>query len=249
MKRASVVVCVIASVLLLTGCGIKKYKTVEDYKKAMFAVQNLQRGFTYEVSAEMSGEVNSNLYYKTIVKDNKWKTGLSMNGGSSYYNGMIYDGKDLIQYSAKSPYAMKNPAMDIMKDYSSDSDEVRSMFATIAPSLQLLYWDCNLYGISMQDAKFVDNKAKMNGYKCRLIKFGDVAEACVSDELGMAVYYKTSITDEKLSQTAILNLVKFNKDEVTDADLALPAGVKLMDLDQMMQELSNSLKSMSKMNF
>ena len=96
---------------MLTGCT-KNYKTVEDYSKAMDTVKSKNTSYTIEAKQNIG---NTEFYYKSFIKGEKWKTELSMNGGSSYMTTTLYDGVDLLSYSQGSPYAMINPVMDVIK--------------------------------------------------------------------------------------------------------------------------------------
>lgn len=224
---------VLASICLLTGCT-KNYKTVGEYEDAMKTVRDSHQSYTMEVKQDIA---SLNMYYKTFVKDNKWKTEISMNGGTSYASGMLYDGSELLQYSQGSPYAVINPASDMLKDDNKEAMELS--MSMLNPSLSLLYWSDSLdYG----NAVFGNNKETKNGYECRMIQYGDSKEVCVSDKLGVAVYVR--LKNDKTGGDVTYNLVKIATNDIPDSEFGLPAGIKKMDMDQMLDDLERKMKSM-----
>ena len=225
------------AIMLLTGCT-KNYKTVDEYETAMKAVRDSQPAYTIEVK---QGTSIAELYYKNTTKGNKWKTEMSMNGGKSYMTTMLYDGSELLQYSANSPYAVSNPALDA----SDDEETKNSMLEMLNPVSPVFSWKD---GYSMfaalsdseQTAEFTNNKANMNGFDCRMIKFGEDREACVSDKYGIAVYEKMKYEDPRRGTEEItFNVVKIDTADVPDSSFELPKGIEKMDFDKMLNNLSS----------
>lgn len=232
--------CVMASMCLLTGCT-KNYKTVAEYETAMKSVLEQNKSLTIEATQNV-GLIE--MYYKTQVKGKKWKTKVSMNKGASYATAMLYDGNELLSYSQGSPYAVTNPAIDMLKN--STPEVIESTINMQNPTNALINWQdgFGLYSIGTIDDKseFIDNKANKNGFDCRLIKIGEDEEACVSDKYGIAVYHKIHTSKGDVE----INLAKVNTTDIADAEFELPNGVTKMNLDQMLDNLTKQIDSMKK---
>lgn len=232
----------LACLLVLTGCT-KNYKTVDEYSNAMKIVKDGNSSYTIEAKQNIG---NIELYYKSYIKGDKWKTETSMNGGRSYMFTTQYDGVDLLTYSQGSPYATINPAMDMIKD---EDSETKSMTINSQnPVYPLFNWKNGFYIFSMMETEtpvFLNNKDNKNGFECRLIKFSDEREACISDKYGIAVYQKIIADDIKhpgQKQKTTINLVKIDTSDIDDSTFELPSGVKKMDMDAMLDNISKMFK-------
>ena len=149
---------------------------------------------------------------------------------------------------------MKNPMLDMVKK-DMDSKTIQGMINTLNPTGPLFYWrdgiaiEAAMGGeplIDNKNAQFVNQKAKMNDFDCRLIKFGDEREACVNDEYGIAVYHKLITKNPKNpSETTelTLDLVKVDTNDIPDSTFELPRGVKKADLDTMLDNMSKMMQS------
>ena len=248
MKKMRVALLMMASVLVFSGCT-KTYKTVDEYETAMKTVAAKIPAYTVEVKQVAN---NGNLYFKTYIKGDKWKTEMSMNEGSSYAAGMLYDGVDLLSYSQGSPYAVKNPMLEIVKK-EADSETLKAIINTQNPTGGLFYWRDGIALAALDEpigdsknAEFTNQKAKMNGFDCRMIKFGDTREACVSDKYGIAVYHKLTTPNPQkpgVTDELTLNLVKIDTNDIPDSTFELPSGVKKADLDTMLNNMSKMMQS------
>ncbi len=228
------------SICLFTGCT-KNYKTVAEYETAMKSVLEQNKSLTFEATQNV-GLIE--MYYKTQIKGKKWKTETSMNKGVSYATTVLYDGNELLAYSQGSPYAVINPMLDMLED--STMEEAESLINTQNPTNALINWQdgFGLYstGSLGNETEFIDNKANKNGFDCRLIKIGEDEEACVSDKYGIAVYHKVH-TDKGDFE---INLVKVDTTDVADTEFELPSGVTKMNFDQLMDNVTKQLDSVSK---
>lgn len=248
MRKVSTMFLLFVSAVIFSGCT-KTYKTVEDYDTAMKTVRSKIPAYTIEAKHELQG---ASLYYKSYVKGNKWKTEMSLNGGNSYLSTILYDGTDLLSYTLGSPYAMKNPAIDVMGK-EMDEESLRSVIDMQNPTSALFTWHdgypimAALPADAEPKAEFENQKANVNGFDCRMIKFGTDREACVSDKYGIAVYHKLKLQEPKAGQDEIsINLVKVDTSDIPDATFELPDGVKKADMNTMLQEMSNNLENMSR---
>ena len=247
MNKLGTMVLLLASVVMLSGCT-KTYKTIDEYESAMKDVSAKIPAYTIEAKQNVDG---TELYYKTYLKGEKWKSEFSMNGGSSYVGAVLYDGTDLLSYSQGSPYALKNPMLDMLKDM--DSETVKAAINSQNPTGPLFYWREGLALAALlpaeednSGAQFENQKSNMNGFDCRLIKFDDSREACVSDKYGIAVYHKLVAPNPKNpaeKQEVALNLVKVDTADIPDSTFDLPSGVKKADFDTMMNDMAQKMKS------
>ena len=249
MNKLGTMVLLLASVVMLSGCT-KTYKTIDEYESAMKDVSAKIPAYTIEAKQNVDG---TELYYKTYLKGEKWKSEFSMNGGSSYVGAVLYDGTDLLSYSSGSPYALKNPMLDMVKK-DMDSETLKAVINTQNPTGSLFYWREGLALASMLPAddkgssgQFENQKAKMNGFDCRMIKFDDSREACVSDKYGIAVYHKLSAPNPQkrgVTSEVVTNLVKVDISDIPDSTFDLPSGVQKADMETMMKEMTKRMKSM-----
>lgn len=232
----------ISSMLLLTGCT-KNYKSVNEYATAMETIKKAQTSYTIEAKQKV-GTIE--FYYKSYIKGDKWKTETSMNGGSSIMSTTLYDGEELLTYAEGSPYAMKNPAMDMINEETAESKTF--IINSQNPVYPILYWKDGFNIFTMGESEnptFLNNKDNRNGFDCRLIKFSNEREACISDTYGVAAYHKVLVEDIKnkgSKQETTIDLVKISTSELDDSTFELPKGVKKMDLDSMLGELKNMFK-------
>lgn len=231
-------------VLLLSGCT-KNYKTVEEYESEMQAVRKAN---SYIVEIKQQTPM-AELYYKSYVKGDKWKTELSMNNGASYMTTVLYDGVDLLSYSSGTPYAVVNPAMEMVDD--EDPEYKVALINSQNPVNPIFHWYDDFSFVSNLTSApnkgvFEDNKANKNGFDCRMIKFSEDREACVSDKYGIAVYYKIKFEDPRKPgeiQETIFNLVKIEESEILDSEFELPQGVKKMSLEGMLDHMDKMLEN------
>lgn len=238
---------IVVSMFLFTACT-KNYKTVGEYETAMKTIVSKHTDCTIEAKQSIG---TAELYYKSYITKDKWKVDISMNGGGSYLSTILYDGKDLMTYSAGSPYAMVNPMLDSID--TDDTEMVESVINSQNPVYQLINWSGALALMAdsedISKAEFVNNKDNKNGFDCRLIKFGEDREACVSDEYGIAVYHKLTTDDIKHpgnTMVSELNLVKIDTTPIPDSTFDLPSGVKKTSMDDMFKNMDRMLDSMKK---
>lgn len=225
MKKLSFLLLFILFLNVIASHAVYNKKSVKDYKLQMEQVQKTKKSYTMEVRQSLSspGLASYDLYHKAYLKNGKWKAETSNDGGKTYPSSILFDGKNCYMYWTQMAYGIKIPDISL---YGSNkaSNPVDSLF----------YWDGNGSLFNINDAVIVNNNAKMNGYNCRLIKMGDFAEACISDELGIAVYYKLKSTEPLTGavQNNILNVVKVNTSDIPDSVFKLPQGINLMDYNE-----------------
>ncbi|MBO7672049.1 hypothetical protein J6S88_01430 [bacterium] len=213
-------VLAIAAVCLATGCT-KEYDSVEEYAKDMKAVQQAQKSYALEFETLSL----SDMYYQSYIKKDLWKYSMSSNHGKNYMFTVLNDGKNTVMYNNSSKWANETKMGNIASE--------------------LLDWDKpnSFYVLSGNKFEFVDNNAKMNGFNCRLIKYGDNYEACINDKLGIAVYLKIKYKNTYLETVEnITNLLKADTKELPDSTFVLPS-------DKQIVTLQDKLKQMSKGKF
>lgn len=227
MKKI-LVMSLLVSLCLLTGCS-KKYDSVESYAEAMKQVQQSHKSIKMEVQ-NLSWMADS--YVKSFFKDGKWRADQSMNGGRTYFRTVLYDGKDIVSYTNNAKWATLISTPKNEKDL-----EMMTSINNVAS--KLLDWNNPNCLCSLQEIKpvFANEKDKRNGFPCRLIKYGDNYEACVSDKLGFAVYVKSRFAGLEDKET-VYNLVSVETDTVQDAEVLLPEGLKKITLENMLKEFS-----------
>ena len=213
-------VLAIAAVCLATGCT-KEYDSVEEYAKDMRTVQQAQKSYALEFETLSL----SDMYYQSYIKKDLWKYSMSSNHGKNYMFTVLNDGKNTVMYNNSSKWANETKMGNIASE--------------------LLDWDKpnSFYVLSGNKFEFVDNNAKMNGFNCRLIKYGDNYEACINDKLGIAVYLKIKYKNTYLETVEnITNLLKADTKELPDSTFVLPS-------DKQIVTLQDKLKQMSKGKF
>ncbi|MCM1003382.1 MAG: hypothetical protein NC408_03465 [Candidatus Gastranaerophilales bacterium] len=183
------------------------------------SVRKLNKAYTLEVRQHLDGIGSVDLYHRAYLKNDKWKAETSTDGGKTFPSVMLFDGKDCVMYWDSMPYAIKYP--DISSAKSNAGNPVEGLF----------YWDANGTLFNQNKAKIINNNAKMNGFNCRLIKIDDSMEACFSDSLNIAVYYKLKSVEPLtgMEQTNILNLIKVNNSDIPDSVFKLPQGLKVIN--------------------
>lgn len=230
--------CALISMCLLTGCT-KNYKTVSEYNAAMKKVRASIPAYTIEVKQSIP---MLELYYRSFHKGDKWKTETSMNSGNSYAMTTLYDGIDLLTYSAGSPFALSNPMMEIL---SKENDETKQMAIKMSnPIMSIFDWaeDFNsLEDLNDENASFIDNKANKNGFDCRMISLNNNKEVCINDKYGIAVYSKMTFENPKtkLTEEMELNVIKIDTTDLPESTFELPAGVKKQTLDKILSQFEN----------
>ncbi len=206
----------IAVVCLVSGCT-KKYDSVEEYAKDMKAVQQAQKSYALEFETLSL----SDMYYQSYTKKDLWKYSWSSNRGKNYTFTVLNDGKNTVMYNAPSKWATETKMGNIASE--------------------LFDWDkpnC-FYGLGDNKFEFVNNNAKMNGFDCRLIKYGDNYEACVNDKLGIAVYLKIMYKNaysEIVEKTT--NLLKADTKELPDSTFVLPRDKQIVSLQEKLKQMT-----------
>ena len=184
---------------------VKKYKNVEEYAKAMKAVQQVQKSYTLEAKVHNSWDS----YYKAYIKKNLWKYVITTELSRNHSETVLYDGNKTVSYEeGSSKRATETKLQNISK--------------------KLLDWDVPncFYNLGNHQFEFVNHNANMNGYDCRLIKYGNNYEFCVNDELGIAVYSKIKYKTRSGTNEIITNLLKADTKELPDSIFVLPSDKK-----------------------
>jgi len=237
MKKLLIPMCL---VLFLTGCT-KNYKTVEEFEAEMKKIKSANNSYTIETKLST---FEGNAYLRTMHKNGKWKSELSMNDGLRYIETTLYDGNEILKYKADSKIAVTIPNFDLKGNLNN----------LINPAGSLYEWEKDLLSFDENETKkseFIKQNENKNNFPCRLIKYeyksGATKEVCVNDKYGVAVYSKYTISDPNGKQdiTSELNVVKISTDEINDTEFQLPKDVKKMNFQQLMNELSASLKQMN----
>lgn len=204
---------------------VYNYKSVKEFKNAADRVQK-SNSYTLEVKQriESMGAV-VDLYNKAYMKNGKWRAEISSDGGQTYSSVIIFDGKDCFLCEHGMPYGLKfNPLNNSLSVSKNKGNPVDALF----------YWDGHGSLLGKDGGKIINNNAKMNGFNCRLIRMNDTAEACISDRLGIAVYYKVKSAEPLMgsTQTTTLNVVKVNTADIPDSVFKLPSGFQVMDFNE-----------------
>ena len=241
MKKINLAALLILSTFLISGCT-KNYATVSEYSNAMNIIKNKNTSYVIEAKQSIN---NSDIYYRTYVKGDKWKTEGSLNGGNSYGETILYDGIDLLTYTAGSKYAIVNPMMEV---YRNDTQKERILAINSANPLNVLInWQDNynmFSGLKKTNPEFINQNDKRNGFSCRMIKLEENREACISDKYGIAVYQKMKIKSLRgKEQEIITNLVKIEIKDNPNSTFDLPQGVKKSSFESVLNNLTNSLKN------
>lgn len=229
------------SIFILTGC-VKNYKTVEEYSDAMNVIRKGNSSYTIE-AIQKSGTIE--LYNKSSFKGNKWKNEVSTNKGSSYMQTVLWNGKELLSYNTGSPYALINPINDMLENEDKETKDLT--INSMNPLYGMYNWTNGTYLLHDLDIKqmvFLNNKDTRNGFKCRLIKMSSDIESCINDEYGIAVYQKLNTTNPKTGadETLEINVIKIDTADIPDSTFKLPKGIKKMDMDTMLNNLSRIFK-------
>jgi len=204
-------------VCLASGCT-KKYDSVEDYAKDMQAVQKAQKSYSLEFNQSFN-HTNAKYHYKVYKKNNLWKYEDLSENHQDYCNTYIFDGNEEICHGDKK-WAVITTMPEAMKKV------LKPSYQPVV-SYSIFHWYRPLRGYVAPDVKpeFVNDKAKMNGFDCRLIRYNDKYEVCVSDKLGIAVYVKTKSYNSYISKTieTITNVIKADTKELPDSEFVLPS--------------------------
>ena len=118
-------------------------------------------------------------YYRTNIKNNKWKLEASDDEGTTFNSTMLYDGKEILIYSPDSPYAMINP-ISMVLNMTKEQKEKEFLINIHNPITMLVNWekDFNINSEQTSVGEFVNNRDSRNGFSCRLIQFGSEKEVC-----------------------------------------------------------------------
>lgn len=213
-----------AAALLLSGCT-RNYKTVDEYETAMENVRNSHESYTIEMKQSLP---IAEFYYKIYIKGDKWKTEVSMNGGKSFINSSLYNGKTLVDFADGSEYAVESPMFEALRN--ANLDKYKAAIDSNNPASPLFYWKDGA-AIKASDKKdepqFLSNFVRKNGFTCRMIKFDNDRTACINDKYGIAVYQKV---DEN-----IINVQKIDTSDIPDSTFELPKNVKIVSMDKMLE--------------
>ena len=202
MKKISIAIMLIFSTLLISGCT-KHYETVDEY---IHSINLKMKHPSYIIDIkQINGD--KEIYYRTYVIDDKWKTEKLSEDKSSVEKTYIYDGWDLLIHKANSKYAMLNMGVE---EIDRNIPKRKLIINQTNPTYDITNWG-NEYiknkEINGFHPVFINQNDTRNGYKCRLIKVNENKESCVSDKYGIAVYQKTQKKDNKGKEnTTITNV-------------------------------------------
>lgn len=238
MKRLLLGILVILSLCFLTGCT-KNYQTVADYSADMTQVRNKLGDYTIEANM-VSG--SRDMYYKSHIKGDLWKTEESGDNGQSYKNTMLYDGREVYTYSQEQPIAVSIPIKQMIAKQGQfkEGDNPDKAMKCVNPMGLLLYWDLYVKDNDINQTFELGKIVKKNGFDCRMVTYiSDNGEFCVSDKYGMAVYAK--LINKVKNQMVEINVKKIDNTPISDSELMLPAGIKKVSMEALMK---NMLKMM-----
>lgn len=222
------ILTIFAVMILLTGCT-KNYNSVTEYANAMAKVK-AGKSYTIEMKLDVNNKIS---HVKSFVKNDKWACELSNNNGNTYDNGLIKINDDIISTDKTNKLAIK---MFNTKKLGKVADFVN-------PAYTLINWDQNFQDETKPvKGEFTNNKAKMNNFDCRMIKFDDGREACISDKYGIAVYQRIDMPNPKTKQIEenTFNVISIDTTELADSTFEIPSDYKLMSFETLLQDLTKA---------
>lgn len=240
MKKLSVLLLVISTSFLFTGC-LKTYKTVDDYNTAMLEVQKNHPSYTLEVKKTINVNKPDEIYFKSYKKGNKWKAEATLKGQKEIYQILLNDGTDIYSYTPGGKFAIALPKIKD-KDFGVDLQKISN------PIYGLFDWKSPDPILKDDSAPvFVNEKDSKNGFQCRLISFGEHKEICVNDEYGIAVYEKTQFLDKKGNKSEfITDVISIDTSEINDDTFMFPEGVQKMSLDTILSGMKSAFQNLKK---
>ncbi len=240
MKKISALILLLFIMITFTGC-LKKYKTVEDYSNAMYALQNSFPAYTLKVKKVLTISKTDEFYYTTYRKGDKWKLETSKTQDGEVSQVVVCDGKDIYSYTPGGKFAVSMPKF---KDISQEEYILSSY-----PLNGIFNWnDADDLIANNSSPAITNNKERRNGFDCRLISYGDNKEICVSDKYGISVYEKTSFQDKFNKDRNVettTDVIYINNEDIDDSVFELPENIKKVSVDEAineMKKLFNNIK-------
>ena len=217
------------SVCLLTGCT-KQYSSVSEYSTDMNKVRNKLGDYTIEATIS-SNDVNG--YYKSFIKNNKWRAEGSKDNGNTYNTVILYDGNKVYAYEKNKNIAIDMPIKEMLKQSNVDNEKAEFVMKFINPMGILIYWDLDNISGNIDGSWQIGTKSKKNGFDCRMIsyKLSPSDEVCVSDKYGIAVYAK--LTTKTKHGVMEINVKNIDNTPISEQEFELPSEMRvysMMDL-------------------
>lgn len=246
----------IIALFFTAGCT-KNYKTVDEYIDAM-QQQKAKYNNMYTIDATVQSKEPGKItegYYRTNIKNGKWKLDSSEDEGETFSSTMLFDGKEVLIYSADSPYAMVSP-ISMMINLEKDPKKKEFLVNIQNPLIMLVNWEQD-FDIEPKEApagEFINNKDTRNGFTCRMIQFGSGKEVCVDDKTGIAVYLHMSFNDNTNKHSKrrfgeiTINLKHFDTSDIPDTTFELPKDKKKMSFESLLQDMTKSFKNLKNFN-
>lgn len=229
-------VFILACMFMLTGCT-KNYKTVSEYSADMTKVR--QRLGDYTIEAVVTSR-DADVYCKSRIKNNLWKTEVSHNGGKTYIEGILYDGSRLYSYSNQENIAMEIPLRQMFaKGGVKDAKMMDKTVKFMNPTGLVYNWDA-IEATNIDKLWTFGERTKKNNYNCRMLTLSRGGEACISDKYGVAVYLKVS-TPKK--GDVEINVKKISNNSISNHDLELSSGLKKVSMTEL---ISNKAKMINR---
>ena len=233
MKKRNMILTLFA-VSLLCGCT-KNYKTVDEYYSQMKKISSANSSYTLDLKTTQE---NKTVNTKVYSKSGKWKSvadlGVS-NISKIYY---LYDGEKILSYDDNSKIAIEVPINKLqdnqsLKEKINKNDDPAFTFINWHESMEQIKSMTNPEDTSIP--KVPKEFVVKNGFDCRLIKYTDNIEACISDKYGIAVYERFKLDNKTAKMQNIemtLDVTNINTDEIPDSELEVPSGKKIMSFDE-----------------
>ena len=159
--------------------------------------------------------------YKNNIKfyksGNKWRSdNIEVWDGVKHVFVSVFDGKDLHDYvnvEDENHTGKYNPVelsinkgmiiYDQNREYGYSNESLEDVIEDFNKSNKILNWYYSKWnGIIDKENPRVVRKTVINDFPCTYIKFRPRREACISEEYGIAVYWKESVDESKYLATA-----------------------------------------------
>lgn len=193
------------------------------------------------------GQIPKNLPEKyefdniAYIKGNKARVEVKPKFLDSRNTTTIYNGENVYQYENG-----KNEAVLVTQGINDALEEILQL----TPAYSLLNFKPGVLeknkSNSLKDPVIINSNDSKNGFKCRLIKFGDKREICVSDEYKIAVYEKYK--NELLGEVVEKNVYSIYTGPISNFEFELPKEMKIKKLDEVVNELDKTIQSIKQKN-
>lgn len=159
--------------MLLTACDSSSTTVDRLYQKQ-------GKNISYVIDVKMSDSNNRDVYFKSYIKGDKWKT-IFLDKNNRVHSIHSYNGGDKL-------YSYNVSTKKIKETFVEEEFRHKNALNIVGP---MVYWKKPI-GMSALDfnPKVIRKNETINNQPCAMIKFGRYREACISNESGIAVYLK-----------------------------------------------------------